>query len=99
MARRSASTARPARSGCSTLPRLPRSRRDGGAAVTALDGVRVLEVAEYGMVPAAATVLAEWGADVIKVEHATRGDAIRGLRAFGIEPGTGGFTYLWEVLN
>lgn len=64
-----------------------------------LDGIRVLEVAEYGMVPAAACVLAEWGAEVVKIEHATRGDAIRGIHAFGVAPGTGGFTYLWETFN
>ena len=34
-----------------------------------LDGVRVLEVASYVFVPAAAAVLADWGADVLKVEH------------------------------
>jgi crotonobetainyl-CoA:carnitine CoA-transferase CaiB-like acyl-CoA transferase len=31
------------------------------------------------MVPGAAAILADWGADVVKVEHAVRGDAIRGL--------------------
>ena len=64
-----------------------------------LEGIRVLEVAEYGMVPAAASVLAEWGADVIKIEHSTRGDAIRGINAFGVPRGAGGFTYLWETFN
>jgi crotonobetainyl-CoA:carnitine CoA-transferase CaiB-like acyl-CoA transferase len=33
-----------------------------------LDGVRVLEVAAWTFVPAAGAVLAEWGAEVIKVE-------------------------------
>jgi crotonobetainyl-CoA:carnitine CoA-transferase CaiB-like acyl-CoA transferase len=42
-------------------------------------GVRVLEVAQYTFVPAAGAVLADWGADVIKVEHAERGDAQRGI--------------------
>ena len=36
-----------------------------------LDGIRVLEVAMYGFVPSAGAVLTEWGADVIKVEHAS----------------------------
>ena len=45
-----------------------------------LDGIRVLEVAMYGFVPSAGAVLAEWGADVIKVEHAVTGDPPRGLR-------------------
>src|SRR4026208_1200128 len=43
-----------------------------------MDGIRVLEVAEYTFVPSAGAVLADWGADVIKVEHPTRGDAQRG---------------------
>ncbi|BBY59967.1 CaiB/BaiF CoA transferase family protein [Mycolicibacterium sarraceniae] len=48
-----------------------------------LDGVRVLEVAMYGFVPSCGAVLAEWGADVIKVEHAVTGDPQRGLRQTG----------------
>ena len=49
-----------------------------------LSGVKVLEVAALTFVPAAGAVLAEWGADVIKVEHVQRGDAMRGLAASGI---------------
>lgn len=64
-----------------------------------LDGIRVLEVAEYGFVPSAASVLGEWGADVVKVEHAVRGDASRGLSSFGVKPGQDGFTVLWEPFN
>jgi crotonobetainyl-CoA:carnitine CoA-transferase CaiB-like acyl-CoA transferase len=41
-------------------------------------GIRVVEVADYIFVPAAGGVLADWGADVIKVEHHERGDAARG---------------------
>ena len=48
-----------------------------------LEGVRVLEVAMYGFVPSAGAVLAEWGADVVKVEHAVNGDPQRGLRQTG----------------
>ena len=48
-----------------------------------LDGIRVLEVAMYGFVPSAGAVLGEWGADVIKVEHAVTGDPQRGLRQTG----------------
>jgi len=44
-----------------------------------MEGVRVLEVAQFTFVPAAGAVLADWGADVIKVEHAETGDAQRGL--------------------
>lgn len=49
-----------------------------------LDGVRVLEVAMYGFVPSGGAVLGEWGADVIKVEHAVTGDPQRGLRQTGM---------------
>ena len=48
-----------------------------------LAGVRVLEVAMYGFVPSAGAVLADWGADVLKVEHAVTGDPQRGLRQTG----------------
>src|ERR1700742_5024584 len=49
-----------------------------------LEGIRVLEVAMYGFVPAAGAVLAECGADVIKVEHAVTGDPQGGLRQTGM---------------
>ncbi|QIX52643.1 CoA transferase [Rhodococcus sp. DMU1] len=48
-----------------------------------LEGIRVLEVAMYGFVPSAGAVLADWGADVVKVEHAVTGDPQRGLRQVG----------------
>ena len=48
-----------------------------------MKGIRILEVAEHTFVPAASAVLAEWGADVIKVEHAERGDAMRGIAQTG----------------
>ena len=44
-----------------------------------MEGVRIVEVAQYTFVPASGGVLAEWGAEVIKIEHAVRGDAQRGL--------------------
>jgi crotonobetainyl-CoA:carnitine CoA-transferase CaiB-like acyl-CoA transferase len=51
-----------------------------------MEGVRILEVAQFTFVPAAGAVLADWGADVIKVEHAERGDAQRGLvRLLGLD--------------
>jgi crotonobetainyl-CoA:carnitine CoA-transferase CaiB-like acyl-CoA transferase len=44
-----------------------------------LNGVRVLEVAQFTFVPSAGAVLADWGADVVKIEHPVAGDAQRGL--------------------
>jgi crotonobetainyl-CoA:carnitine CoA-transferase CaiB-like acyl-CoA transferase len=37
----------------------------------------------YGFVPSGGAVLADWGADVIKVEHSVTGDPQRGLRQTG----------------
>jgi crotonobetainyl-CoA:carnitine CoA-transferase CaiB-like acyl-CoA transferase len=46
-----------------------------------MQGVRVIEVAEHTFVPAAAMILADWGADVIKIERAAHGgDAARSMR-------------------
>jgi crotonobetainyl-CoA:carnitine CoA-transferase CaiB-like acyl-CoA transferase len=44
-----------------------------------MTGVKMIEVAQFTFTPAAGAVLAEWGADVIKVEHAETGDAQRGM--------------------
>jgi crotonobetainyl-CoA:carnitine CoA-transferase CaiB-like acyl-CoA transferase len=49
-----------------------------------LQGVRILEVAEHTFVPAASALLADWGAEVIKIEHVERGDAMRGLASTGV---------------
>lgn len=49
-----------------------------------MEGVRVLEVAEHTFVPAASALLADWGAEVIKIEHVERGDAMRGLASSGL---------------
>jgi crotonobetainyl-CoA:carnitine CoA-transferase CaiB-like acyl-CoA transferase len=48
-----------------------------------MKGVRVLEVAQFTFVPAAGAILADWGADVIKVEHPQRGDTQRGFLNMG----------------
>lgn len=49
-----------------------------------MKGVRILEVAEHTFVPVASAILSDWGADVIKVEHAERGDAMRALGQTGV---------------
>ena len=48
-----------------------------------MQGVRVLEVAQFTFVPAAGAILADWGADVIKIEHPVRGDTQRGFINMG----------------
>ncbi|GMQ75376.1 MAG: CoA transferase [Gammaproteobacteria bacterium] len=56
-----------------------------------LDGVRVLDIATFVAAPFAAACLAEFGADVIKVEKPGVGDSLRQL---GTESDTGD-TYWW----
>ncbi len=51
--------------------------------VHVMKGFRVLEVAQFTFVPAAGAILADWGADVIKVEHPIRGDTQRGFINMG----------------
>ena len=63
-----------------------------------LEGIRVLEVAQWWFVPSAGAVLADWGADVIKVEHPKSGDPQRGLITSGLIP-KGGFNFMWEQPN
>jgi crotonobetainyl-CoA:carnitine CoA-transferase CaiB-like acyl-CoA transferase len=66
----------------------------------ALTGYRVLEVAAWAFVPAAGAVLADWGADVIKVEHPVTGDPQRGLVSMGLIPGgPGAVNYIMEQPN
>ena len=48
-----------------------------------MKGIRVLEVAQFTFVPAAGAILADWGADVIKIEHPQRGDTQRGFINMG----------------
>ncbi len=64
-----------------------------------MEGVRILEVAEHTFVPAASAILADWGAEVIKIEHPERGDAMRGLASSGVMPSMGNVHVLLEHSN
>ena len=65
-----------------------------------MQGIRVVEVAGWTYVPIAGTVLAEWGADVIKIEHPETGDPQRGLVNSGLVPtGPGGINHMMELPN
>jgi crotonobetainyl-CoA:carnitine CoA-transferase CaiB-like acyl-CoA transferase len=65
-----------------------------------MTGVRILEVAEHTFVPLASGILADWGAEVIKIEHVERGDAQRGLQSSGgFEVGRGGVHLFMEHAN
>ncbi|HSQ01070.1 MAG TPA: CoA transferase [Candidatus Dormibacteraeota bacterium] len=64
-----------------------------------LDGIRVVEVAQWWFVPAAGAVLADWGAEVVKVEHPETGDPMRGLISSGLMPGAGQVNFMVEQPN
>lgn len=64
-----------------------------------MDGVRVVEVASWTFVPAAGAVLADWGADVLKIEHPETGDPQRALMTSGLVPGGGGINFMIEFPN
>jgi crotonobetainyl-CoA:carnitine CoA-transferase CaiB-like acyl-CoA transferase len=62
----------------------------------AFDGVRVLELAGWLFAPTAGALLADWGAEVVKIENPAGGDNYRGL----IVPGSGGaVNYAMEMAN
>ncbi|UGT62515.1 CaiB/BaiF CoA transferase family protein [Nocardia asteroides] len=53
-----------------------------------LDGVRVVELASWTYVPSAGAALADWGAQVIKIEDTRGGDPCRNLTIGGLDPAT-----------
>lgn len=57
-----------------------------------MKGIRVLDASTFIAGPSCAALLAEFGADVIKVEHPVGGDP---LRALGTDSGTGAGSLLW----
>ncbi|RWA16842.1 CoA transferase [Mycolicibacterium elephantis DSM 44368] len=60
----------------------------------------MLEVAAWTFVPSSGAVLAEWGAEVIKVEPRAGGDPQRGLVTMGIvDEGGGAVNYMIEIPN
>jgi crotonobetainyl-CoA:carnitine CoA-transferase CaiB-like acyl-CoA transferase len=63
-----------------------------------LAGIRVIEVASWTFVPSSGAILAEWGADVIKIEDPERGDPQRGLIATALIP-PGGANFMYEIPN
>lgn len=65
----------------------------------AFEGVRVLEMAQWVFVPVAGSVLADWGADVIRIENPTSGDPYRGLVSQGILSSTDGINMSMELAN
>ena len=63
-----------------------------------LSGIKVLEFAEHGFVPSASAVLADWGADVVKIER-PEGDPMRQIIRQGLVPDVDGYDYLFQLVN
>ncbi len=62
------------------------------------DGLRVLDVASYVAAPAAATMLADFGAEVIKIEPPGEGDGYRAMPALPNLPKSE-HNYAWDLVS
>jgi len=51
-----------------------------------LEGIKVIELATWAVVPCACEIMGDWGADVIKIEHPSGGDPTRGWAGPGWLP-------------
>jgi crotonobetainyl-CoA:carnitine CoA-transferase CaiB-like acyl-CoA transferase len=63
-----------------------------------LEGIKVIELASWMFIPSGGSVLVDWGADVIKVEHPVTGDPQRGLITSGLVP-SGTVNFMVEQPN
>jgi crotonobetainyl-CoA:carnitine CoA-transferase CaiB-like acyl-CoA transferase len=63
-----------------------------------LDGIKIVDFSEHGFVPSAAAALADWGADVVKIER-IEGDPMRSVIRNGLSPDADGTDYLFEMAN
>ncbi len=64
----------------------------------AFDGIRVVELAQWVFVPVAGALLADWGADVVRVDR-PEGDPYRGLVTQGIGSDSGGVNLSVALAN
>jgi crotonobetainyl-CoA:carnitine CoA-transferase CaiB-like acyl-CoA transferase len=67
--------------------------------VDVFGGVRVVELAQWVFVPVAGALLADWGAEVLKIENPEGGDGYRGLVTQGIGAGANGLNLSMEMAN
>jgi crotonobetainyl-CoA:carnitine CoA-transferase CaiB-like acyl-CoA transferase len=64
-----------------------------------MKGVRVVEIGSFVFVPLATAVLADWGAEVIKIEHPRTGDPYRGLETAGMVSQVGDINLGFQYAN
>jgi len=65
----------------------------------ALEGIRVLDVSEAGLAPVCCRILADMGAEVIKVERTGGGDQTRGLLKISGDVPVHDINYVFEFYN
>ena len=63
-----------------------------------LEGIKVVDFAGHGFVPSAAAALADWGAEVVKIER-PGGDPLRAVLRDGLVADADGTDYIWEFFN
>ncbi len=73
----------------------PASQTAAHRNIPALSGIRVVELGTFISAPFAATLLADFGAEVIKIELPGQGDPMRTLGAY---PPQGGSSYWWSSI-
>jgi crotonobetainyl-CoA:carnitine CoA-transferase CaiB-like acyl-CoA transferase len=64
-----------------------------------LDGVKVVELSMYAFAPSAAAVLADWGAEVVKVVPPTVADPMKGTPIARLPERDVGVEFMWEIMN
>ena len=67
---------------------------------SALDGIKVIDLTQHGAAPMTASLLAQWGAEVIHIEPPLTGDAARGFQQGGVAAfREHRVNYVWELTN
>ena len=66
-----------------------------------LEGLKVLEVAHWVAAPSAYAIMADMGAEVVKIEHPETGDPVRSVdvSSRGVVQHSGGINSIFELLN
>jgi len=64
-----------------------------------LEGVRVVELSMYAFAPSSTAVLADWGADVVKVVPPDVADPMKGNPVARLPEKEVGVAFMWEILN
>jgi crotonobetainyl-CoA:carnitine CoA-transferase CaiB-like acyl-CoA transferase len=64
-----------------------------------LEGVRVVELSMYAFAPSSTAVLADWGADVVKVVPPDVADPMQGNPVARLPEKDVGVAFMWEILN